>query len=87
MRYGRRGAGRRGEQGEGLVDRAAVPPRAVLLLERHQLSVDHSRRVARALQQHQRQQRPRLVGVGHQVDHQSAEADRLEGHIASSGVV
>ena len=50
---------------------------AVLVLERDELAVDDARRPPGVLDQHQREQSPRLARLGHQLDEQPAEADRL----------
>ena len=56
---------------------AAVPERAVLVLEQHEVAVRRgARRAARLVQQHQREQAHRL-GLGQQLDEQAPEADRL----------
>ena len=66
------------EHRQALADCAAVPARAVLLLEQHQRAVGaDAGRAPRIVQQHQREQAARLGLVGHQRDQQPAEADRL----------
>ena len=61
------------EQRLALADAAAIPAGAVLLVERHELTVlVHAGRAPRVVQQHQRQQ-PRHLGiVGHQAVQQPA---------------
>ena len=55
-----------------------IPPGAVLLLEGHEHAVGiHSRRPARVVEQHQREQAFGLRFVVDQLDDESAESDRL----------
>ena len=77
----RRARRRAGEQVQRLADGVGVPPRAVLVLQRDQLAVDDAGGPPGVLQQHQRQQPPGLVGVGHQLDEQPTEPDRLGGQL------
>ncbi len=58
-------------------DLRAVPQRAVLIGEQHDLAVAHARGAARVVQQHQREQTEHLGLVGHQLGERGAEADRF----------
>ena len=74
--------GPRGERGrrerEALVDLRAVPARAVLILEQHELAVRRRARLAaRVVEQHQREQAARLGRAGKLLGEQAPEADRL----------
>ena len=59
--------------------------RPVLVLQGDQLAVDQPGMAAGVLGQHQREQRGGLVLVGHQVDEQPAEPDRLLGQLRRRG--
>ena len=56
--------------------RGAVPARAVLLLERHEVAgVVDAPGAAGVVQEHEREQAERLGLVGHELDERAGEAD------------
>ena len=60
------------------VDLRAIPARAVLVLEQHELAVRRRARLAaRVVEQHQREEAARLGRAGQQLGEQAPEADRL----------
>ena len=65
------------ERGAAGLDLRAVPQRAILVGEQHELAVAKARVAARVVQQHQREQPERLGLVGHQLGERDTEPDRL----------
>jgi len=61
-----------------LRDQRAIPARAVLVRQPDELSIwTRARRAPRLAQEHEREQALRLGLVGHQLDQQATEPDRL----------
>ena len=56
---------------------AAVPERAVLVGEQHEVAVPEARGAARLVEQHERQESVHLGLVGHQLGERAAEPERL----------
>ena len=72
------------EQTLALADPPAIPQRAVLIVEQHELAVFvDACGTARVVQQHQREQARDLGVVGHQAVQQSPQADRLGAQLAA----
>ena len=73
-----------GGERAALLDLVRVPQRAVLVGEQHEPPVGVDARVAaRVVEQHQREQPARLARLGHQLDQQPAEPDRLGAQLAA----
>ncbi len=69
---------------DALVDLGAVPGRPVLLLERDEVAIGpRARHQARIVEQHQREQPDRLRLLGHQLDDEPSEPDRLGAQLRS----
>src|SRR2546423_512484 len=71
------------EHALALVDLRAVPERAILLLEQHELG-PRAGVAARVLEQHLREQPERLGLVGHEPREQPPEPDRLVAQLAAN---
>jgi len=73
----------RDQQRDALRHQSAIPCRAFLLLQQHQLAGRRAaRRAPRFVQQHQRKESDDL-GRRHQLDQESSETDRLSGQIVT----
>ena len=78
VRTGRHRADAPVEHRQALGDRVAVPPRAVLLLERHEVAVSvDPGRPTRVVQQHQREQPTASGSSGISVNQHPRQPDRL----------
>ena len=72
------------DEARAVVDVAAIPERAVLVGEEHDLALGRrARRAPRFLQQHERQQAHGL-GLGQELHQQAAQPDRLPRQVVSS---
>ena len=67
-------------------DLLAIPARAVLLCEEHQLAVDPTSIAASVVQQHQSHQAVRLGLVGHQLGERTTEPDGFGGELTPAAV-
>jgi hypothetical protein len=81
-------AGEGVDHAQPLLDLGPIPKRAVLILQQHHLTgVIQARLTPRMLEQHQRQQRPRLRVAGEGLDQHSRQPNRLVGEfVADQGL-
>ncbi len=86
--WGRYGPAEPPARVEAVPDAVPVPPPAILLLERSHRSVGADSLVTpTVVQEHQREECPRLPLLGHQVTQQPSEPNRLRAQILSDRCV